>query len=222
MVTTLNGHQLFLRVIQLGIWLVLVFVVTGQIRAADDGIVLLDTGAEERSMEHYAGCLERELKENRLKHEIIDRASFRDALFPFFEPNTSPSNPKDMTTLLAKPRVAKTLVNLGVRYVVTEIWEITQEGDDSGFMFCAMEAGCWGLGTVEKTTDMSLIIWDLKNPERTIAPDISAKGQDVWVGFILPIPFLAGTRSGACKEMAKQIVKFINSSEIQGTEPDSR
>lgn len=191
-----------------------------------DGIVFI--GNDDIQMNRYATCLKREI--NNTKHTVIDAKLFKEALFPFFEPNTIPNNSVDMTVLLEKPRIKKKTSDLNVRYVVTEIQERTYSGSSGlglgeigigaggdigqGLMLCS-EYGCLGLATNEKTTDMSLVVWDLENPERSITSDVSADGKDVWVGFFLPIPLPAGTQSTVCRKMAEQIVKFIYSSENQ-------
>jgi hypothetical protein len=71
---------------------------------------------------------------------IYGEQEFTDALFPWFEPSTAPSNAAGLKSLIERPGVAERLAQIGVRYVV---WldGSTRKTDGGGSVACTGRAG---------------------------------------------------------------------------------
>jgi hypothetical protein len=142
---------------------------------------------------------------------VVPNDEFVDALFPWFEPRTAPSDTKGLPDLLERPGVAETIADKGVRYV---IW---LDGDTDrvaggGSLSCAAGpggGGCFGFAWWQNDSKYEAAVWDLTALESagTISADVS--GTSFLPAVVIPIPLIARTRAKACKGLADQLKAFI-------------
>jgi hypothetical protein len=142
---------------------------------------------------------------------VVPNSEFVDALFPWFEPRTAPSDTKGLPDLLERPGVAEMIAQKGVRYV---IW---LDGDTDrvaggGSLSCAAGpggGGCFGFAWWQNDSKYEAAVWDLTALESagTISADVS--GTSFLPAVVVPIPLIARTRSKACKGLADQLKLFI-------------
>ena len=142
---------------------------------------------------------------------VVPNNEFIDALFPWFEPRTAPSDTKALPDLLERPGVADMIAEKGVRYV---IW---LDGDTDrvaggGSLSCAVGpggGGCFGFAWWQNDSKYEAAVWDLDALESagTISADVS--GTSFLPAVIIPIPLIARTQSKACRGLADQLKLFI-------------
>ena len=150
----------------------------------------------------FAECVQENLKKDLQYLKFFPGDKFREAMFPWFEPNTAPKNIEELSALLTKPLVKKRIEGLGVELLIyvsgyTKETEVTQSGDMLGAVFSA-----------KRETRILITVWDLSEIVRVGDTDISFKGTIVGGFGIIP-PFIyiwpAFTETKACKETAKRI-----------------
>ncbi len=140
---------------------------------------------------------------------------FEDMLYPWFEPSTAPLTTEELPALFNRAGVWDQIATSGVRYVV---WldGSTDRVASGGGISCAAGvggAGCLGLAWWEDDAKYEATIWDLK--EVTSAGTINADvtGRSVMPAIVIPLPFIARTKTAACKGLADQLKTFLASSE---------
>jgi len=150
----------------------------------------------------FAECVKEKLKDDLQYLKFFPGDKFREAMFPWFEPNTAPKKIEEISALLTKPLVKKRIESLGVELLIyvhgyTKTYYPTAGGD-------IIAAGVWGT----RETDIRTTLWDLKEIVRLGDTDISSKGS-VGGGITIIPPFVfiipAFTERNACKETAKRI-----------------
>jgi hypothetical protein len=142
---------------------------------------------------------------------VVPSAEFVDALFPWFEPRTAPSDTKGLPDFMDRPGVANMIAEKGVRYL---IW---LDGDTDrvaggGSLSCAAGpggGGCFGFAWWQNDSKYEAAVWDLTALESagTISTDVS--GTSFLPAVVIPIPLIARTKSKACKGLADQLKLFI-------------
>ena len=150
----------------------------------------------------FGECVKENLKKDLQYLKFFPGDKFREAMFPWFEPNTAPKNIEELSALLTKPLVKKRIKNLGVELLIyvsgyTKVTEMEQSGDLLGLLISA-----------KRETRILVTVWDLNEIVRVGDTDISFKGTAVG-GFGLIPPFIyiwpAFTESNACEDTAKRI-----------------
>ncbi len=149
----------------------------------------------------FAECVQEELKEDLQYLKFIPGDKFREAMFPWFEPNTAPQNIEELSALLRKTLVQKRIESLGVEILIY-VYGYTKTYDES----FGAEPYIGALYSAERKTHIWTTVWDLKEIVRVGDTDISFQGT-VYGGIAVIVPFaiLAFTESNACKETAKRI-----------------
>lgn len=159
----------------------------------------------------FIDCVGEALGRGSSRLRVVPNNEFVDALFPWFEPRTAPSDTKGLPDLLERPGVADMIADKGVRYV---IW---LDGDTDrvaggGSLSCAVGpggGGCFGFAWWQNDSKYEASVWDLTALESagTISADVS--GTSFLPALIIPIPLIARTQSKACKGLADQLKLFI-------------
>ena len=154
----------------------------------------------------FAKCVQEKLKQDFQYLKFLQGDKFREAMFPWFEPNTAPKNIKELSALLTKPLVKKRIESLGVELLIyvrgyTKETEVEQGGDVIGMGFSA-----------KRETRILVTVWDLNEIVRVGDTDISFKGTVAGGMTIIP-PFiyiwLPFTESKACSETAERISNYL-------------
>ena len=146
---------------------------------------------------------------------VIPNREFVDALFPWFEPRTAPAETKGLPALMARPGVAETIREKGVRYIIWLDGD-TDKVAGGGSMSCAAGpggGGCFGFAWWQKDANYDATVWDLTGLEDagTVSADVS--GTSFLPAIVIPIPLIARTQAKACKGLADQLKLFIVSDE---------
>ena len=142
---------------------------------------------------------------------VIPHDEFVDALFPWFEPRTAPSDTKGLPDLLKRPGVADMIAKKGVRYVIWLDGD-TERTTGGGSLSCAVGpggGGCFGFAWWQNDSKYEAAVWDITALETagTISADVS--GTSYLPAVVIPIPLIARTRAKACKGLADQLKMFI-------------
>ncbi|MEQ8483515.1 MAG: hypothetical protein RIB46_04055 [Pseudomonadales bacterium] len=142
---------------------------------------------------------------------VIDEQSFRDAMFPWFEPRTAPANTSDLPELINHPVLAERLQELGLRYLVW-IEGDTDRTDSGGSMTCSVTtagAGCFGFLTWENDSSYEASVWDVRTGTSAGRISSEAVGTSYMPAVIVPLPFIARVRGAACSRLADQLKTFL-------------
>ena len=143
--------------------------------------------------------------------KIYGEQEFQDALYPWFEPSTAPSNAKGLKVLLERPGVTERLQQIGVRYVVW-LGGTTVRKDGGGSVSCVLAGAmptCLGLGWWDKEADYVATVWDLQNATEVGEVNTDVTGTSVFIGAIAPIPIIVPVQGKACNRMSEQLRSFL-------------
>jgi len=146
---------------------------------------------------------------------VIPNREFVDALFPWFEPRTAPAETKGLPALMARPGVADTIREKGVRYIIWLDGD-TDKVAGGGSMSCAAGpggGGCFGFAWWQKDANYDATVWDLSGLEDAGTVSAEFSGTSFLPAIIIPIPLIARTQAKACKGLADQLKLFIISDE---------
>ena len=163
----------------------------------------------------YINCVESALGRGSGRLQVIPNQAFVDAMFPWFEPRTLPTDTQSLGDLLKRPGVAETIAELNVRFIVWLDGD-TERAAQGGSLSCAAGpggGGCFGFAWWQDDADYEAHVWDLEDAESagTISADYS--GTSFLPALVVPIPLIARTQSRACKGLADQLKNFLVSSD---------
>jgi hypothetical protein len=159
----------------------------------------------------FAECVQKKLKQDLQYLKFLQGDKFREAMFPWFEPNTAPKNIKELSSLLSKTLVKKRIDSLGVELLIY-VSGYTKE--DVSFA----EIPYLFLGGIGKRETRILVtVWDLNEIGRVGDTDISSKGSVVGgIGIIPPFIYIwpAFTEGKTCSEAAKRISNCLKRKDL--------
>jgi hypothetical protein len=143
--------------------------------------------------------------------EVHPTIAFEDMLYPWFEPSTAPLTTEELPEVLAQPGVSSRIADSGVRYVV---WldGATDRVASGGGISCAVGvggAGCLGLAWWQTDAKYEATIWDLTDSTSAGTINADVTGKSVMPAIIIPLPFIARTKTHACKGLADQLKAFL-------------
>lgn len=159
----------------------------------------------------FIACVNRRMGRGADQIKVIDEETFRDALFPWFEPRTAPVNTSDLPELMAQPALAERLNELGLRYMVW-IEGSTNRTDSAGSMTCSLTtagAGCFGFLSWENDSSYEASIWDARNGNAVGKVSSDAVGTSYMPAIVIPVPIIARVQKSACTSLANQLKSFL-------------
>ncbi len=169
--------------------------------APGEALVAVNVSASEDILQ----CVHRTLSKPDSKIRVLPPSIFRDAMYPWFEPNTAPSRTEELARLLARPHIKDRISDLGIRYVLAIRGRTTSH-----------TSGASGVGVAvwntDKRTEISAVILDLKEGHLVKSIYVSADGEGASgvIGFV-PYVFLPpATEAISCEALANQIIAFLN------------
>ena len=169
--------------------------------AAGERIVLFPSGGDKRLVH----CLGEQLAERGIGSErLLATQTFQDALFPWFEPVHAPRTVSELEAVLARPKVAETIVELRVRYLLS--LAVRNKSDGFPGMLCGGGyggAGCLGLAWSDESSTFDAVVWDVTRGSEAGTVTASSTGTSMGLGLILPIVFVAYTEDEVCAALAK-------------------
>lgn len=142
---------------------------------------------------------------------IYGEQQFVDALFPWFESSTAPSNAAGLKLLVERPGVTERLQQIGVRYIVWLDGK-TQTTDRNGSIACTIGigfGGCIGLGWWDKESGYVASVWDLNTATELGSVSADVTGTSVLIGAVAPIPIISPVRKAACERLGDQLRSFL-------------
>jgi len=142
---------------------------------------------------------------------VVPTNEFVDALFPWFEPRTEPSDAKELPDLLERPGVAEIIADKGVRYLIW-LGGDTEKVAGGGSMSCAVGpggGGCFGFAWWQNASNYEAAVWDLTALESAGTVSANVSGTSFMPAIVIPIPLIARTRAKACNGLADQLKTFI-------------
>ncbi len=189
----------------------------GTALASGDSIVVMAKSYHQgnETEAKYINCVESALGRGSRKLQVIPNQAFVDALFPWFEPRTLPTDTQGLGDLLKRPGVSQAIDNMNVRFIVWLDGD-TERAAQGGSVSCAAGpggGGCFGFAWWQDDADYEAQVWDLDDAAAagTVSADYS--GTSFLPALVVPIPLLARTQSRACKGLAEQLKSFLVSAD---------
>ncbi len=161
----------------------------------------------------FTDCVGKALSRGSQGLSVVSNETFVDALFPWFEPRTAPSDTKALPKLMQQHGVAQSVAASGVRYIIWLDGQTDRTGG-GGSMSCAAGpggGGCFGFAWWDTASNYEASVWDLKSLEDagTVSADVS--GTSYLPAIVIPIPLIARTQAAACNNLADSLHQFITS-----------
>ena len=160
----------------------------------------------------FIRCVSSNISKGSSAMRVIPTNSFKDTLFPWFEPRTAPSDTRGLTNLLKRNRVAEIISENNIRYI---IWldGNTDSAGGGGSMSCAMGptgAGCFGFAWWQNDSKYEATIWDIRDVKNEGNISAEYSGTSFLPAIVVPIPLFARTQTKACKGLSDQLKVFIS------------
>ena len=163
-----------------------------------------------REQAGFVDCIMEEMREAAPELAIMPVRKFRDALYPWFEPATTPDHIDELTVLLGRPAVKRRIEELDVRYVAIVGGRTDSENDGAfGCVGAYAGAGCLGVSTEDRHSHFSAAVWDLKQGDSAGTITAKTSGTSVFVGVIVPIMFFSATESATCDALGRRLADFM-------------
>ena len=167
----------------------------------------------------FAECVQKDLKKEFPKKEFIPGDTFRDALFPWFEPNTAPREKAELSAILSKTLVRKRIEAIGVELLIYVHGDTNQRKFSGSVGGYGAAVGYYGS---KRETHIWTTIWDLKDYVRVGDTDVNFQGT-VHIPILgLPIIIPVFTESSACNETSKRISNCLKGEGSQKNKFDDR
>ncbi|MGI9291406.1 MAG: hypothetical protein ACR2QG_09065 [Gammaproteobacteria bacterium] len=164
--------------------------------------------AEDAFME----CVIKKVQSGKNKLSVHPAEELRDAIFPWLEPRTAPQKAEDLPKLLERPGINERINSREIRYLIW-IKGDTERTSGGGSLSCAAGPGaaaCFGLAWWENQSAYEATVWDLNDGISAGMVSTSVNGTSVIPALVVPMPFIARTRSAACKGMSNQLKNFVS------------
>jgi len=169
---------------------------------------------DEQSIEPEASflkCLVGKLQDKKGRLQIYPEQDFLDALFPWFEPRTAPSQVTGLAPIVSRPAVTRRLEKTGARYLVWVRGQ-TKTTDGGGAISCGGGpggGGCFGFAWWDKDSSYEVSVWDLTKGESVGSASAEALGTSYLPAVVVPIPLIARTQTAACNGLSEQLKQLL-------------
>lgn len=175
----------------------------------DEAIVLLGRAtrlAAPGDMD-FVECVGERIQLSNEQSQVLGHEEFTDAMYPWFESSTAPTDISMLNDLFENENVAERLDSLAVRYLVW-IEGSTATLDSRGGVSCAVGpggGGCFGFKSWDDAAEYTATVWDLAQGADAGKIGTRTSGTSYVPAFVLPVPLLARVKSTACDAMAEQL-----------------
>jgi hypothetical protein len=139
---------------------------------------------------------------------VIPGHEFQDALFPWFEPSTTPHTQPQLEKLLAREQAVTALAELKIRYVVAIGGGTVVKGgsDCLDTLTGSICAGAW-----DHSTHLAATVLDPQEKSVIEAVDAKVEGTAWYVLLvIIPLGAPALTETAACDEVAQRLIEAFS------------
>jgi hypothetical protein len=182
--------------------------------AAGDAIVVLGrrSNSEHETEFDFIRCVGENLAKGDKPIHVVPEKTFVDAMYPYFETSTAPTDVKNLERMVQIPEVAQRFNEFQVRYFIW-IDGYTETVDKKGSISCAIGpggGGCFGFATWDDEANYEASIWDFKNLSLSGKISTETEGTSYLPAIFIPVPLLARVQSNACQGMAQQLRSFLN------------
>lgn len=183
-----------------------------------DNVVLLSNLSSDQDFndKDVDRCIRPSMLEAAPELHFLSAKQFRENLYPYFTPSTTPHDLEGYKRILDKPEVQQRIDSLGVRYLIILTKGGTNE-DWHGGILCGAGygvGGCFGLSWWDRKSELGLAIWNLRNKSLAGNVQVKAAGTGIMPAFGLPIPFyMPATETAVCRELGIRLGKFLSGQE---------
>lgn len=147
----------------------------------------------------FAECIGDNLAEDNFR--LYPGQTFKDTLFPWFEPRIAPRSIDDLHKLLKDPVIADRLRQTDIEYLV---W-LDGTTETAEPVFWAVAAS-W-----ETVSNYEATVWDLHRTLQVGKVSAEANGTSIVLLAIVPVPMFARPRATACNRLAEQLRELLKS-----------
>lgn len=166
-------------------------------------------------------CLSKALEVLDDSVQLIPEEQARDAFFPWFEHDVLSKYADDarLVSQLIQERARQT----DLQFVVLP--SIVHTGSARNGLFeCGGGyggAGCLGAAAVQRNSEVTAAIWDLRGRRQARALTGQGRAQDLLIGFVLPlwIPGGGSTKAHACQELGRALLDVMHGDSKARLEP---
>ncbi|MEM9530732.1 MAG: hypothetical protein AAGA23_07420 [Pseudomonadota bacterium] len=215
-----------LRIVKAGVCGLLVIALSGCVTArveeymqdtlemGDGESVVILTNRQDAVIEtedSFSECLYGQLRSRAGDVNIVSENSFKDAMFPWFEPRLAPTRAEAVTSLLEEPRIAAKVDEMNVRYLVWIHGE-SEARNKQGVMTCTLSpagGGCLGVLSWDNNSTYEASIWDVQEGQSMGIISAEATGTSVIPALGVPLPLIARTKSASCKSLGQQLGELL-------------
>ena len=182
--------------------------------ASGDAVVVLGRGVGlgNHPDHDFVACVGSKIASDSRGLRIINEPEFVDALYPWFETATAPSDIGMLEPLLQNSNVRARFDTLNVKYLIW-IAGRTETTDKSGAITCALSpagGGCFGFKSWDDEADYEAALWQVSGFKTAGKISTRAAGTSYVPALILPLPLLARVKHAACESMATQLSSYLN------------
>ncbi len=179
-------------------------------------IAILSNAIEDRKL---TDCVHQKLKSDLPSLKVFSEDKFRDAIFPWFEPSTTPKDLGELSALLKRTIVTEHLKILEIDYLIFIRGNVIKKGFEGplvvGGGFGAV--GGFGYQSSEHETHIYAKVWDINKQISVGNTEVHSQGKFRMPWFIMPIPIPTDTKGTACEETAELIADFLNRKALDGS-----
>ena len=182
---------------------------------AGEAVVVL-SGDGKIGDEEADGCLGEKMRSLAPGLRFVPAVQFRESLYPYFMPSTTPREPEQFKATVNNPLVQQRIATLGVRYLILFGRNYETGNDWHNYIFCGAGAGsgggggCIGFAWWDRKSGIGAEIFDLTGKSFEGKLEAEAKGTGIMPAFGLPIPlYVPATDSAVCRDTARRLLQAI-------------
>jgi len=153
-------------------------------------------------------CIDREVRGALPGMRVVRPKEFRDAMYPWFEPQQAPTDTESLSKYMLRPVVTRRVEDLGVHYVA--VIEKTMRIEDDTYGGFLLSPAFIGGGYHSETTALTASILDLRQLRSVNRIEAEGKGG-FGMGLILVVPYAYSVSSlkAACQSIAGRIAAIF-------------
>ena len=189
----------------------------GNLRSGESIVLLSKIGnAQDLDDDDVDACIGSSMRLANPELGFVSARLFRENLYPYFMPGTTPHTVEDFKNILDKEEVRERIAALSVRFLVILTRGRTNT-DWHGGILCGAGyggGGCLGLSWWDRRSELDFAVWDLQNKSFSGNVQATAAGKGIMPAFGLPIPIYSpATESAVCKELGARLAELLGRQE---------
>jgi hypothetical protein len=168
--------------------------------APGEGVVVLGGPDDAIGRDYFATCLREELQTGDRPVRLIPASDFRDSLFPWFEPDTRPSNDEELVSLFRRPEVQARIQTLNLRHFLLVTGSTTEEKG------AGVETVVVGVHGSKQRSRLTAKVIDLKTASVLGDAGVEAAATGGLAHFMIyGVILVPTTGSTACEGLGRQL-----------------